>query len=65
MLPILAFAMMSCASPQDKAYEAQEKVHIERLELVEKYQECVKEAGDDKVKAEACNQYLEASEALK
>ncbi len=56
---------LGCASSQDKAYKAQEKVHNERLELVEKYQQCLKEAGDDKVKAEACEQYLKAAEALK
>ena len=56
---------LGCASPQDKAYEAQEKVHEERLKLVEKYEECMKNAGDDKAKAELCNQYLKAAEALK
>ena len=56
---------LGCASPQDKAYKAQENVHNERLELVEKYQQCLKDAGDDKLKAEACNQYLKAAEALK
>ena len=56
---------LGCASSQDKAYKAQEKVYNERLELVEKYQQCLKEAGDDKVKAEVCEQYLKAAEALK
>ncbi|OEU64275.1 MAG: hypothetical protein BA870_09580 [Desulfuromonadales bacterium C00003094] len=65
LLPIVAFALVGCTSSQDKAYQAQEKVHNERLQLVEKYQKCVKDAGDDNVKAEACEQYLSASEALK
>jgi hypothetical protein len=56
---------LGCASPQDKAYKAQEKVHKERLELVEKYQKCMKKAGGDKVKEETCDQYLKAAEALK
>lgn len=56
---------LGCASPQDKAYTAQEKVHTERLKLVEKYQQCLKDAGDAKSKAEACDQYLKAAEALK
>jgi len=67
LLPIVALALMSCssASPQDKAYEAQENVHKERLALVEKYQKCLKEAADDNIKTEACDQYLKAAEALK
>ena len=56
---------LGCASPQDKAYKAQEKVHMERLKLVENYQKCMKGAGDDKAKAEVCEQYLKAAEALK
>ena len=62
-LAIGAFA--SCSSPQDKAYKAQEKVHTERLKLVDEYKKCLKKAGDDKMKIEACDQYLRAAEALK
>ena len=56
---------LACASSQDKAYKAQEKVHKERLKLVEQYQKCMKEAGEDQEKKEACDQYLKAAEALK
>lgn len=56
---------LACSSPQDKAYTAQEKVHKERLKLVEQYQKCLKKAGEDKQKIEACDQYLKAAEALK
>ncbi len=65
---LLAFAVgitLACSTPQDNAYKAQEKVHKERLKLVEKYQKCLKEAGEDQVKKEACEQYLKAAEALK
>lgn len=65
LLSIVAFSMMGCSSSQSKAYKAQEKVHSERLQLVEKYQKCLKDAGDDNVKAETCEQYLKASESLK
>lgn len=65
LLPIVALVLMSCSSTQDKAYKAQENVHKERLALVEKYQKCLKDAGDDKMKTEACDQYLKAAEALK
>lgn len=64
-LSVVGLMLGACASPQDKAYKAQENVHKERLELVEKYQKCLKDAGDDKAKAETCEQYLKAADALK
>jgi len=65
VLAIIVGMTLACASSQDKAYEAQEKVHKERLKLVEKYQKCMKEAGEDQQKKEACDQYLKAADALK
>ena len=64
-LSVAALVLVGCSSPQDKAYKAQEKVHEERLELVEKYQKCMEDAGEDKVQAEACEQYLKSADALK
>ena len=65
MLAIIVGMTLACSTPQDKAYKAQEKVHKERLELVEKYQKCMKDAGEDEQKKAACDQYLKAAEALK
>ncbi len=65
LLALIVGMTLACSSPQDRAYQAQEKVHKERLKLVEKYQKCMKEAGEDQQKKEACDQYLKASEALK
>jgi hypothetical protein len=65
---VLVFVLglvLGCASAQDRAYEAQEKVYKERLRLVDEYQKCVERAGNDKQKVETCDQYLKASEALK
>jgi len=56
---------LGCSSPQDKAYKAQGKVHEERLKLVKKYEKCMKDAGDDQAKAQRCDQYLKAADALK
>ena len=56
---------LACSSPQDRAYKAQEGVHKERLKLVDQYKKCIKKAGSDKAKVEACDQYLRAAEALK
>lgn len=57
--------VLGCAGAQDRAYEAQEKVHKERLRLVEEYTQCIEKAGNDKAKIETCDQYLKAAEALK
>ena len=65
VLTIIVGMTLACASSQDKAYKAQEKVHKERLKLVEQYQKCMKDAGEDQEKKEACDQYLKAAEALK
>jgi hypothetical protein len=65
LLALIVGMTLACSSPQDKAYKAQEKVHKERLELVEKYQKCMKDAGEDEQKKAACDQYLKAADALK
>ena len=64
--------LAACSSPQEDAaraqegaFEAQEKVAKQRLELVEKYQVCVDEAAGDQLKVDACDSYLKAAEALK
>ena len=50
---------------QERAYEAQERIAEERLKLVDKYQDCVEDAGSDQVKVEACESYLKAADSLK
>ena len=65
VFPVVLIWLAGCSSPQDRAYSAQEKIHKERLQLVDDYKECLKKAGDDKQKTEACDQYLKAAEALK
>ena len=62
---IVLLLTLACSNPQDRAYKAQEGVHKERLKLVDQYKKCIKKAGSDKAKAEACEQYLKAAEALK
>ena len=64
-LSFTAFLLFGCASPQDRAYTAQEKVHKERLKLVDEYKKCLEKAGEDQSKVEACDQYLKAADALK
>jgi len=61
----LAVSISACSSAQSRAYKAQETVHKERLRLVDEYKKCLRKAGDDQEKTEACDQYLKAAEALK
>ena len=65
---ILAFVVcfaLACSTPQERAYKAQEKVHNERLKLVDEYKKCVEISGTNNEKTEACERYLKAAEALK
>ena len=64
LLALIVGTGLACSSPQDKAYKAQEKVHKERLKLVDQYKKCLQKAGEDQQKIEACDQYLRAAEAL-
>ncbi len=64
LLFLAAILLSACASPQERAYEAQEKVHNERLSLIDEYKDCIDAAGADSAKAEACDRYLKATEAL-
>jgi len=64
--------LAACATPQEKAAnaqagasKAQEQIAKQRLELIAKYQTCIKNAGDDQQKAAACDSYLKAADALK
>ena len=59
-LAVLLALLTACSTPQEDlleaqkhSYEAQEEVARERLELVEKYQDCVDDADDDQRKIEA------------
>ena len=63
-LALALMTMTACSSPEKRAHQAQTKVHNERLKLVDEYKKCLKKAGDDKAKTEACDQYLKAAEAL-
>ncbi len=53
------------AKAQERAFEAQEKIARERLNLIEEFQDCVKKAEGDQLKISACDSYLDAAEALK
>ncbi len=70
--PMLALALAALLAgcgggeaAQKRAYRAQEEVAKERLRLVEKYQECMKDARGDVFAEHACQTYRDSAEALK
>lgn len=63
--------LAACSTPQERAADAQadaakaqENIAKKRLELIGKYQTCIKDAGDDQQKVAACDSYLKAAKAL-
>lgn len=64
LLAACSSAEKKAARAQGEAYEAQEELTRQRLDLVEKYKKCVADAGADQAKVEACDSYLKAAEAL-
>ena len=65
LLAACSSAQDDAAKAQKHAFEAQEGVAKQRLDLVDKYKICVGEAAGDNMKIEACDSYLRAAEALK
>jgi hypothetical protein len=64
LLFLAAILFSACTSSQEKAYEAQERVHNERLSLIDEYKDCIDDAGEDSAKLEVCEKYLKAAQAL-
>jgi hypothetical protein len=64
---VLSVSACGClgGGAEKKAHKSQAAVNEEKLELSEKYQKCMKKAGDDQEKQAQCEQYLKASEPLK
>ena len=54
-----------CGSAERKANKSIAKVNDERLSLIEDYEKCIKKAGEDEAKSEACDSYLKAADALR
>jgi hypothetical protein len=64
---VLSVSACGClgGGAEKKAHKSQAAVNEEKLELTDKYQKCMKKAGDDEAKQAQCEQYLKAAEALK
>ncbi len=68
MIGILA----ACASPEEKAYKAQERSYKadakwkeERLKILDDYRACVEKSGGEEDALRACDHLLKAIEAMK
>jgi hypothetical protein len=62
---IFVLSSIGCSTPQERAAEADAKFKEERLKILERYQECVKQNLEDKEKLSSCEHYLKAVDAMK
>jgi len=61
---VIAALVAGCGSGQRKVNKSEAAVNQERLSLIEDYKKCVKKAGKDEAKKEACESHRKAAEAL-
>ena len=54
-----------CGSAERKANKSIANVNDERLSLIADNEKCIKKAGEDEAKSEACDSYLKAADALR
>jgi len=57
--------LTGCQSGADRAAEADADFKEQRLEILNKYQECVDQAKSDEAKLKACEHYLKAIDSMK
>ncbi len=62
---LVLIGLIGCATPEERAAEADAAFKEERLIILEKYQECVDKSMGDKEKLAACEHYLKALAAMK
>ena len=65
LVVIVAGVILACATAADKSHKSQTAVNKERLELIDQYKKCMKNAEKNKTEGTECEQYLKAAEALK
>jgi len=64
---VLAITLLigGCANAERRADKSTAAVNNRRISLIKDYEKCIKKAGEDEVKAEACDTYLKSAEALR
>ena len=65
LVVLVAGMLLACGGAEKKAHKSQAAVNEQKVELSEKYQKCMKKAGNDEAKQAECEQYLKAAEPLK
>ena len=61
----IILTIAGCGGAERKVNKSVAKVNEERLSLIKDYEKCVKKAGEDEAKSEACDTHLKAAEALR
>ena len=64
---ILAITLLitGCGNAERRSNKSTAAVNNERISLIKDYEKCIKKAGEDEVKSEACDTYLKSAEALR
>ena len=64
---VFAITLMiaGCGNAERKANKSIANVNDERLSLIKDYEKCIKKAGEDEAKSEACDTHLKAADALR
>ena len=61
----ITLLITGCGNAERRSNKSTAAVNNERISLIKKYEKCIKSAGDDEVKSEACDTYLKSAEALR
>jgi hypothetical protein len=61
----ITLLIAGCGNSERRANKSTAAVNNERISIIKKYEKCIKNAGDDEVKSEACDTYLKSAEALR
>jgi len=61
---MIAFLVVGCGGAERRANKSTAKLNQERLALIDKYQKCVKQAGDNEEESAKCETYRKSAEAL-
>jgi hypothetical protein len=64
---VLAVTLLiaGCGNAERRESKSAAAVNNERISLIRSYEKCLKKAGDDEAKSEACDTYLKSAEALR
>jgi hypothetical protein len=61
----ITLVIAGCGNAERRSNKSSAAINNERISLIRSYEKCIKKAGKDEVKSEACDSYLKSAEALR